>query len=559
MVLDGDASGQGEKETNKEIERKFLVKELPPDLYSFEHTEIKQGYLEIGENREVRVRQAGEMFFRTEKIGNGLERIENEEEISREDFEELWQQTEGMRVEKTRYKIPINGGAIELDIYHGDLDGHMVAEIELKTSDNEVDLVGKEWLGQEVTGNSAFSNAELAQHGWPEAEKETPRFELKEGVNNLIEMAKEKLNDGNGPIIIQIAGGSASGKTSAVSSKVKEAFGEDAIIISMDDYYRGRRYMEEQARQGNQLNFDQPEVLNLDELRENLGKLRAGEGIDEPIYSFVSGEREGTRRILPARIIVVEGLFALDDSLVAEGDIHAFVDIGTHGRIIRRLLRDVERTGQNPKDILEYFADVVEPMHEKYVQSTIKNADIVISNEYSPDVEAERSGRSESQLKFPASDIDSETLRRLGAEVLGHSHQRDRYYNPNDRDLSETGESLRIREESGKFTLGYKGPDKGGEFRNRSKFEFEIDQATGDKLLSMYGETRIVDKERTIYQLDGVIFSVDHVQVLDDGERDLGRFVEIRGNERVGQNLDAVISKLGLEISQGTKTSYSEM
>ncbi len=550
-----------ETRIRQEIERKYLVARLPDDLSDYESNEIRQGYLKPDENdREVRVRQKGDKYYKTEKIGHGLERAENEKEISQEEFEELWLQT-ASKIEKTRYEIPVDGGVVELDVYHGDLEGHAVAEIELVGTDVKVDLTSLDWLGQEVTGENQYLNAELATNGWPENKEETPRYELEVGVTKLVELIKGKIEQNHGkPVLVQVAGGSASGKTSAVSDKVKQAFGDDAIIISMDDYYRGRTYMAEQAKKGNYLNFDQPEVLNMDELRENLSKLKKGEEIDEPKYSFVNGEREGTRKVSPAKVIIVEGLFALNDSLVSEGDIHVFVDIGAHGRIIRRLLRDVERTGQNPKDILEYFADVVEPMHEKYVQGTIDNADIIISNEYSAEREADRSGRGESQLKFPAENITPETLRKIGAEILSNTRQIDKYYDPKNRDLSETGESLRIREEAGRFILGYKGPDTGGEFRNRPKFEFEIDSDTGDKLLSIYGETKTIEKDRTIYQLDGVVFSVDDVRVVDgDGEHILGKFVEIRSGGSDQGKIGLVISKLGLDLENGIKTPFSEM
>ncbi len=557
MGIDGERGETGQKE----IERKFLVAKLPDDLSNNEKNDIRQGYLHTdNEDAEVRIRQKGGKYYRTEKIGHGLERQENEQEISQEEFEELWPQTVA-RVEKTRYEIPIDGTVIELDVYHGNLEGRAVAEIELSSADARIDLSGLDWLGEEVTGAKEYSNAELAQNGWPESEKETPRYELEEGVTRLIEVVQEKIaQNQDGPIIVQIAGGSASGKTSQVADRVKIAFGDEAQIISMDNYYRGVSYMNEQAANGNDLNWDQPEALNLEELRGNLARLKRGEEIEEPIYSFVTGEREGSRKVSPAKVIIAEGLFALNDSLVAEGDIHAFVDIGAHGRIIRRLLRDVERTGQNPKDILEYFADVVEPMHEKYVQSTIDNASIIISNEYSAEREAGRSGSSESQLKFPAGGIDAETLRKASAEVLGHTQQIDKYYNSKDRDLSQNGESLRIREEAGRFVLGYKGPDKGGQFRNRPKFEFEVDPDTGDKILSMYKEAKNIKKDRTIYQLDGVIFSFDNVKVVDDkAERDLGNFIEIRSSGEDGDKIEEVMSKLGLKIEDGMREPYSGM
>ena len=359
-----------------------------------------------------------------------------------------------------------------------------------------------------------------------------------------------------------MAGGSASGKTSAVAAKLKEVFGEEAVIFSMDDYYKGRKFMEAEAKKGNVLNWDQPEALNLVLLREHLKELKTGRPIQKPTYSFKTGEPTGMEELQPRRVIIIEGLFALDGAVKDQGDVRAFVDIGTHGRILRRLLRDVERTSQKPSDILSYFAEVVEPMHEKYIESTKRNADVIIINEYSPRIEAERSGLHEVQLKFRAMQ-DAEILRKIGAERLSAVTQVDTYYNPLDRNLVETEEILRIREEGGHRILTYKGPKVGEKFRERPKFEFEIDETTEEKFLSIYGNSiKVIKKERTLYQLDGVVFSLDFVSKIENGvNTDLGQFLEIRStNKDVNKSkLDEVLLKLGLDVRQGIKESYFEM
>lgn len=387
-------------------------------------------------------------------------------------------------------------------------------------------------------------------------------YELGEGVARLAEMVQEKISQKEGTIIVEVAGGSASGKTSAVAAKLKEKFGEEAIIFSMDDYYHGKTFMEAEANRGNELNWDQPEALNLELLKNHLKELKNGTAIQKPIYSFKTGEPVGTENLPPSRVIIVEGLFALDGSVKDEGDIKAFVDIGTHGRILRRLLRDVERTGQKPTDVLKYFSEIVEPMHEKYIDSTKENADIIINNEYSPEVEAKRSGLHEVQLKFKT-ELDEEALRKAGAERLGTMAQTDAYYNPQDRNLMETGEILRIRQESGKRILTYKGPKIESEFRERPKFEFEIDEQTEQKFLAIYGDcVKIIKKERTLYQIGGTVFSLDSVSKIENEEvSDLGKFVEIRSiGKGVGKgDFNEMFAKLGLDQSQGIKESYFEM
>lgn len=389
-----------------------------------------------------------------------------------------------------------------------------------------------------------------------------PEFDLEKGVKELAALIGEKLSRATRPIIVEVAGGSASGKTTAVAERIKEAFDDKAIIISMDDYYRGGEFMKNEAQKGNILNLDQPEALDLELLRSHLKALKAGKEIQKPVYSFKTGEPTGTETLRPNRVIIAEGLFALNDILAGEGDVKAFVDIGFHGRILRRILRDVKRTGQRPADILKYFSEVVEPMHEKYVQSTRKNADIVIKNEYSPAIEARESGLHEIQLKFKA-DINAEKLRELGVETIGQAAQTDYYYNPKDRNLIETDEILRIRDENDRKIFTYKGPRTESEFGKRPKFEFEIDGETENKFLSIYGDKiKIIKKERILCRLNAIMFSLDSVSKIENNQEIyLGKFVEIRSTDKEAdeEKIKETIIALGLSPADGIKQSYFEM
>ncbi len=387
-----------------------------------------------------------------------------------------------------------------------------------------------------------------------------PEYELEEGIKVMIERINQEKQEKEENIIVGIAGGSASGKTSAVASRIAESFVADSLVLSLDDYYKGRVFMEQEEKRGNVLNWDQPEALDLDLFKKHLEMLKRGETIEKPIYDMKAGAPTGVESVSPKKVIIVEGLFALDDKLEQEEDLKVFVDIGTHGRVLRRLLRDIERTGQNPGEILKYFSQVVEPMHEKYIQSSKKNANLVIKNEFNPKTEAERSGTQEVQIKFEGK-LDEANLRKIGAERIGKTHQVDDYYNPQDRDLEETGEILRIRQENSSHVLSYKGPQIESNFRERFKFEFEIDQETRESFLKIYGKKRkTIVKERTIYQLDGVIFSLDSVKKIENNEEtEIGDFVEIRSIVQDREKLNNIIEKLGLSDQEGIKTPYFEM
>lgn len=549
------------QETLREIERKFKVKNLPENLESFPSKSIKQGYLYIGEDgTEIRVRQKGEKFLKTTKGGQGMNRSEEEITITKEEFEKFWPETEGRTLEKTRYEIPLGENVLtELDIYGGNLDGLIVVEVEFPSEEVANNFVPPEWFGEDVTDDRAYKNASLAVNGNPEIIKDKPVFGLESGVEFLTQEIELIMKEKDGPLVVLIAGGSASGKTSAVADKIHKAFGEESIILSLDDYYKGRKFMQEMAEKGIDYNYDQPEVIDLDLFNTHLQAIKNGQTIEKPIYNFATGSAEKTEKVEPRKIIIVEGLFALNEKLLGVGDIKAFVEVGTHGRLVRRILRDIESRGQNPDDILDYFAKVVEPMHEEYIQSTRENAEVVINNEYKPKEEAR--GIEEMQLKFRVT-IDAEKLRKLGAERIGSVTQVDTYCNPKDRNLRDTDEVLRVREEDGHIVVSYKGPQKGGDFRIRPKIDFEINQKTRDAFIKMYGgASTIIKKDRTLYQLNGITFSVDKVVKNENGvETDLGNFIEIRGSGPSDQTkLEKVATTLGLKISDGDKRPYSEM
>jgi len=557
----------------QEIEKKFLVKSLPENLEQYPHKDIVQGYLAITEDgTEVRLRKKGKKYFQTVKSGAGKTRFESEVEITEDQFNTLWEATKGKRVEKTRYEIPHESGTIELDIYHGDLDGLLSAEMEFSSEKDSNEFVTPIWLSEEVTDDKKYKNQNLALHGVPKRKQshvekpkeklDIPEFKLEEGIGKLVDSIREKMTQGKDNVVVEIAGGSASGKTIVVADMVKKVFGNEALILSADDYYRGKTFMDAEAKKGNVLNWDQPEALNLDLFRQHLAQLKSGEPIEKPIYDMKVGEPTSTVEVAPKKTIIVEGLFVLDEKLKDEGDIKVFVDIGIHGRIIRRLLRDIQRTGQKPADILKYFAQVVEPMHEKYIESTKKNADLIINNEYSPQIEAERSGLHEVQLKFRGI-LDLDMLRKLGAEKLSSTMQIDKYYDPKDRNLVQTGEILRIREEGKKKTLTYKGPKIESQFREKPKFEFDIDADIEESFLDIYGDMqKTITKERTLYQFGGIVFSIDKVSKNEDGKDvDLGDFIEIRSTDKEldQEKIKSVITQLGLNIKEGIKESYFEM
>lgn len=168
------AAGIPEPESNAtsvatvERERRFLVDVPPSGLVPSGPVLLRQGYLESGEQRSVRVRDAGaDGCTLTVKSGQGLERIELEWPITRDDFDVAWPLTDGQRIEKVRHSIPQGSLVIELDVFGGDLDGLVIAEVEFDSVEASDAFEPPAWFGREVTEDGRYSNASLARHGRP--------------------------------------------------------------------------------------------------------------------------------------------------------------------------------------------------------------------------------------------------------------------------------------------------------------------------------------------------------------------------------------------------------
>lgn len=149
-----------------EIERKFLVKNLPENLDNYSYFEIKQGY--ISTNPTIRLRQKDNSYILTVKGSGLMKKEEYELDITKEQFENLWKKVEGNTIEKRRYIIPLNNDLVaELDIYKGFLEGFMNVEVEFSSTKEAIIFDPPSWFGQEVTQYKEYSNSSLAKFGIP--------------------------------------------------------------------------------------------------------------------------------------------------------------------------------------------------------------------------------------------------------------------------------------------------------------------------------------------------------------------------------------------------------
>jgi uridine kinase len=526
-----------------ERERKFLVDtSLLPNLSAYDSNRIEQYYISVEGDKEIRIRRIGSEYFITHKRGTGAEREETEWGISAEDFQGLRAAAKLPYVTKTRYIIPYNGNTVELDVYSGGLTGLVAAEVEFQSRSEMDAFMPPDWMATEVTNDEQFKNRNLAGINIKRLGLTGPNiYGMLDGVAAAVEMAKEKAKDSHqGAIVIAVAGGSGSGKTSAVAQKIADAFGKGAVMISADDYYRDKAYMAAQKADGADLNWDSPEMVDTNGLCKDLMALRDGKAISKPVYVHKTASIERHEHVPPKPVIIVEGLFALDERLKQITNLRIFVDSTEHSRFLRRLIRDVNRTDLNSQQIAKYFLGTVEPMHRKHVAPRGADADIVIRNDYVPLVEGKRIGKRELQLKFPLPRDLERKLEKLGAIPVARIIQNDTYYTPKEEGFGAGTEMIRVRHESGMDTLTYKLKlSNASGAQERYRIDADLDPETEFQISELYKPTCTVSKRRQFYLLDGMLFSIDDVDRSDEsGATKLGKFIEFRFRDAVAMRVD---------------------
>ncbi len=178
-------------------------------------------------------------------------------------------------------------------------------------------------------------------------------------------------------LIIGIAGGSGSGK-STITEILKKKFGGDVAVIRHDDYYKAQhdKPFEERVK----VNYDAPDAFDTDLMAEHLRLLRLGFPIDCPVYDYSVHDRsDQIIRIEPARVLIIDGILVLaEPKLRSFMDIKIFVDTDADIRILRRIRRDVNERGRSLDSVIDQYLSTVKPMHEMYVEPSKKFADIII-------------------------------------------------------------------------------------------------------------------------------------------------------------------------------------
>jgi len=327
-----------------------------------------------------------------------------------------------------------------------------------------------------------------------------------------------KKKEDNRPIIVGLAGPSGAGKT-VFSSKVQSLI-PGCAVLSMDMYNDASRLVDG--------NFDDPRLTDYDLLLQNIEGLRAGKTIKAPIYDFKTSTRTGYRTVEAPKsgIVLVEGIYALTSKLRDRMDLRVSITGGVHFDLVKRVLRDISRSGQEPAEIIQQISETVYPMYKAFIEPDLKTAHLRIYNEFNP-----FSGFQNPIYTLKSSmQISEKTIKELCPELCVNREEsdfHDIYLLPPSEDPETCNSWLRMRNKNGKYKLMFEEWVKEGDFIISPGISFEVSVRILGGLLALGYSIYLIMQRHTVKMGN------DEFQIKLDVVEGLGRnFVQIQGKGR---------------------------
>ena len=182
-------------------------------------------------------------------------------------------------------------------------------------------------------------------------------------------------------LVIGIAGGTGSGKTTVVNQIINELPENEVCVISQDSYYKSTDSLSYEERI--KINFDHPRAIDFELLEKHITELKKGEIIQQPVYSFVTHNR--TKDYIethPRKVVIIEGILIFNNKKLLDlFDIKIFVHADADERLIRRVRRDIKERGRDIDEVLDRYKNTLKPMHQQFIEPTKSFADIIIPND----------------------------------------------------------------------------------------------------------------------------------------------------------------------------------
>ncbi|MCO5603725.1 hypothetical protein L7F22_057876 [Adiantum nelumboides] len=335
-----------------------------------------------------------------------------------------------------------------------------------------------------------------------------------------------------GVILVGLAGPSGAGKT-VFSEKVNK-FMPGITVISMDNYNDGSRIVDG--------NYDDPRLTDYDLLLKNISDLKAGMPVEAPIYDFKLSCRTGFRKVeVPtSRIVIIEGIYALSEKLRPLLDLRVSVTGGVHFDLVKRVLRDIDRSCQAPEDIIQQVSETVYPMYKAFIEPDLETAHIKIVNKFNP-----FSGLQSPTYILKSSRIFNEDQIR-GVLSPGFTEAMEDTYDiyllPPGEDPETCQSYLRMRNRDGKYSLMFEECLIAHPFIISPRITFEVSVRLLGGLMALgYTIATILKRVSQVYTDDNISIKVDKLELLQQ------KFIQVQGRSR--SLVETAAKKLGLEGS----------
>ncbi|CAN6816404.1 unnamed protein product [Brassica oleracea] len=358
------------------------------------------------------------------------------------------------------------------------------------------------------------------------------RLSFEKGFFAVIRACQLLSQKNDGIVLVGVAGPSGAGKT-VFTEKILN-FLPSVGVISMDNYNDASRIVDG--------NFDDPRLTDYDTLLKNLEDLKEGKQVEVPIYDFKSSSRVGYRTLdVPAsRIVIIEGIYALSEKLRPLLDLRVSVTGGVHFDLVKRVLRDIQRAGQQPEEIIHQISETVYPMYKAFIEPDLQTAQIKIINKFNPFT----GFQSPTYILKSRKDVSVDQIKAVLSE--GHTETKEETYDiyllPPGEDPESCQSYLRMRNKDGKYSLMFEEWVTDTPFVISPRITFEVSVRLLGGLMALgYTIATILKRNSHVFATEKVIVKIDWLEQLNR------HYLQVQGKDR--QIVQSTAEQLGLEGS----------
>ncbi|KAK4426908.1 Inorganic pyrophosphatase TTM1 [Sesamum alatum] len=345
-----------------------------------------------------------------------------------------------------------------------------------------------------------------------------------------------------GMVLVGVAGPSGAGKT-VFTEKILH-FMPSVAIINMDNYNDATRIIDG--------NFDDPRLTDYDTLLENIRGLKAGSPVQIPIYDFKSSSRIGYRtlEVPSSRIVIIEGIYALSGKLRPLLDLRVSVTGGVHFDLVKRVLRDIQRAGQEPEEIIHQISETVYPMYKAFIEPDLQTAHIKIINKFNP-----FSGfQNPTYILKSTRPVTVDQIKAVLAEDYRETTEEtyDIYLLPPGEDPEACQSYLRMRNRDGKYNLMFEEWVTDSPFIISPRITFEVSVRLLGGLMALgYTIASILKRNSHVFSNDKICVKTDWLEQLNR------KYVQVQGRDRL--YVKYVAEELGLDGSYVPRTYIEQI